>query len=83
MAGVSRVMFKESRDGRHTFEVESLQGRSVRADLARAVVAAGWNLNELRAVGLSLEDHLPAVDGVRIEGSGEDRGASTEPGGSK
>src|SRR5207249_1585837 len=53
--GVSRVMHKESRDGRHIFEVESLQGRSIRADLARAVVSAGWNLNELRAIGLSLE----------------------------
>ena len=53
--GVSRVMHKESRDGRHIFEVESQQGRSIRADLARAVVGAGWNLNELRAIGLSLE----------------------------
>jgi ABC-2 type transport system ATP-binding protein len=53
--GVSRVMHKESRDGRHIFEVESLQGRSARADLARAVVGAGWNLNELRTIGLSLE----------------------------
>jgi ABC-2 type transport system ATP-binding protein len=53
--GVSRVMHKESRDGRHVFEVESLQGRSIRGDLARAVVGAGWNLNELRAIGLSLE----------------------------
>jgi len=55
VAGVSRVMFKESRDGRHIFEVESLPGHSARADLARAVVNAGWNLNELRAIGLSLE----------------------------
>ena len=39
-----------------TFEVESLQGRHIRAELARSVVNAGWNLNELRAVGLSLED---------------------------
>jgi ABC-2 type transport system ATP-binding protein len=53
--GVSRVMLKETRDGRHIFEVESLQGRSVRADLARAVVGAGWNLNEMRVAGLSLE----------------------------
>jgi hypothetical protein len=36
--------------------VESLPGRHIRADLARAVVGAGWNLTELRAVGLSLED---------------------------
>jgi ABC-2 type transport system ATP-binding protein len=54
--GVSRVVMKDSRDGRLVFEVESLQGRQIRADLARAVVTAGWNLTELHAVGLSLED---------------------------
>jgi ABC-2 type transport system ATP-binding protein len=54
--GVSRVILKDSKGSRCTFEVESLQGRSVRADLARAIVGAGWNLNELRAVGLSLEE---------------------------
>ena len=36
--------------------MESLQGRQIRAELARAVVNSGWNLNELRAVGLSLEE---------------------------
>jgi len=56
VSGVSRVMPREARDGRLAFEIESLQGRHIRADLARAVVEAGWNLNELRAVGLSLED---------------------------
>jgi ABC-2 type transport system ATP-binding protein len=55
VAGVSRVVLKDSRDSRHSYEVESLQGCSVRADLARAIVNAGWNLNELHAVGLSLE----------------------------
>jgi len=55
VAGVSRVIQKESRDGRLLFEVESLQGRQVRAELARAVVQAGWNLSELRPVALSLE----------------------------
>jgi ABC-2 type transport system ATP-binding protein len=39
-----------------TFEVESLQGRHIRAELARSVVNSGWSLTELRAVGLSLED---------------------------
>jgi ABC-2 type transport system ATP-binding protein len=53
--GVSRVVAKEPRDGRFPFEVESLQGRHIRADLARSVVGAGWNLSELRPVGLSLE----------------------------
>lgn len=56
VAGVSRVIAKEARDSRCLFEVESLQGRSVRSDLARAVVGAGWNLTELRPVGLSLEN---------------------------
>ena len=56
VAGVSRVLPREVRDGRLAFEVESLQGRHIRADLARSVVEAGWNLNELRAVGLSLEE---------------------------
>jgi len=56
LAGVSRVVMKDSRNGRLVFEVESLQGRHIRADLARSVVHAGWNLSEMRAVGLSLED---------------------------
>jgi ABC-2 type transport system ATP-binding protein len=54
--GVSRVLSREARDGRLAFEVESLQGQHIRGDLARAVVNAGWNLNELHAVGLSLEE---------------------------
>ena len=56
VAGVSRVVMKDSKGGRLTFEVESLQGRHIRAELARSVVNSGWNLSELRAVGLSLED---------------------------
>ena len=56
VAGVSRVVLKDTKDNRCAFEVESLQGRSIRADLARAVVSAGWDLQELRPVGLSLED---------------------------
>jgi ABC-2 type transport system ATP-binding protein len=56
VSGVSRVVAKEPRDGRLVYECESLQGRHIRADLARSVVNAGWNLNELRPVGLSLED---------------------------
>jgi ABC-2 type transport system ATP-binding protein len=54
--GVSRVMMKDSKNERLVFEVESLQGRHIRAELARAVVNSGWALTELRAVGLSLED---------------------------
>jgi ABC-2 type transport system ATP-binding protein len=54
--GVSRVLSKEPRDGRYPFEVESLQGKHIRPDLAKAVVASGWGLTELRPMGLSLEE---------------------------
>jgi ABC-2 type transport system ATP-binding protein len=54
--GVSRVVMKDPRDSRLHFEIESLQGRQIRADLARTVVNSGWALTEMRAVGLSLED---------------------------
>src|SRR5438477_2732241 len=64
VSGVSRVMMKESRDGRLLFEVESLQGRHIRADVARSVVNAGWSLTELRAVGLSLEDIFLQLTGA-------------------
>jgi ABC-2 type transport system ATP-binding protein len=56
VSGVSRVLAREPRDGRLQFDVESLQGRHIRADLARTVVNSGWALTEMRAVGLSLED---------------------------
>jgi ABC-2 type transport system ATP-binding protein len=56
VAGVSRVVLKNSADERATFEVESLQKRAIRGDLARAVVESGWNLNELRPLALSLEE---------------------------
>lgn len=54
--GVSRVISKSTDTNRCAFEVESLQGRSVRAELARAVVESGWNLTELRPVAFSLEE---------------------------
>jgi len=80
VSGVSRVMYKETREGRHIFEVESLQGRSIRADLARTVVNAGWNLNELRAVGLSLETIFLQL--TASESKSASKTAAAEPGGS-
>ncbi len=55
VSGVSRVVFREAHENRSSFEVESLKDRFIRADLARAVVEAGWNLNELHATAVSLE----------------------------
>jgi len=54
--GVSRVIVKGRSGGRLSFEVESLQGRAIRCDLARAVVESGWDLYELRPVAFSLEE---------------------------
>jgi len=56
VAGVSRVLPKDHRDSKLHFVVESLEGRHIRPGLAKAIVDAGWNLNELHAVGLSLEE---------------------------
>jgi gliding motility-associated transport system ATP-binding protein len=56
VAGVSRVVLKDSHNNRSSFEVESLKDRFIRGDLARAIVEAGWNLNELRPAAMSLEE---------------------------
>jgi ABC-2 type transport system ATP-binding protein len=56
VAGVSRVLAKGQKDSRAVFEIESQKGRLVRGDLARAVVEAGWDLNELRPAAMSLEE---------------------------
>jgi len=68
---VSRVLFRETRNNRSIFEVESLKDRSIRGDLARAVVEAGWNLNELRGAAMSLEEVF-----LQLTGSEETAGAS-------
>ncbi|MFN0105006.1 MAG: ABC transporter ATP-binding protein [Bryobacteraceae bacterium] len=65
VSGVSKVILRDDRNNRAVFEVESLQGRSIRADLARAVVEGGYSLTELKAAGMSLEDvflQLTAAD---------------------
>jgi ABC-2 type transport system ATP-binding protein len=55
VSGVSRVVLKNKRENRSVYEVESRKGL-VRGDLARAVVEAGWDLNELRPAAISLEE---------------------------
>jgi len=66
--GVSRVQFKTSHGDRSVFEVESQKG-FVRGDLARAVVEAGWDLNELRPAAMSLEEiflQLTKADAITV-----------------
>jgi ABC-2 type transport system ATP-binding protein len=64
VAGVSRVLARDSHDGALAFTVESQQGQHVRPELARAVVESGWNLNNLHAVGLSLEEIFLELTGA-------------------
>jgi ABC-2 type transport system ATP-binding protein len=54
--GVSRVLFKEGRQDHSAFEVEGKSDGAIRGDLARVIVESGWDLNELRAAGASLEE---------------------------
>ena len=56
VAGISRVVGREGRDGKLRFEIESMQGKQVRPELARAVVESGWNLHELHTLAFSLEE---------------------------
>jgi ABC-2 type transport system ATP-binding protein len=85
VSGVSRVLQKESKDGRARFTVESLQGRQIRPELARAIIESGWNLNELRSVGLSLEEIFlqltatPKDEEAPAPASEEEAVASGEP----
>jgi ABC-2 type transport system ATP-binding protein len=56
IAGVTRVVSKADGQRRAIFEVEASRERSVRGDVARAIVEAGWDLNELRPAAMSLEE---------------------------
>jgi gliding motility-associated transport system ATP-binding protein len=72
VSGVNKVVFKEKRDSRNIFEVESGKGRLVRGDLARAIVEAGWDLNEMRSAAMSLEE-------VFLQLTGQPDSAAKEP----
>jgi ABC-2 type transport system ATP-binding protein len=63
VSGVTRVHLKNNRDNRSVFEVESRKGL-VRGDVARAVVEAGWDLNELRPAAVSLEEIFLQLTGA-------------------
>ena len=75
IAGVSRVLVRETASGGSTFEVESLKDKFIRGDVARAVVEAGWNLNELRTAAVSLEEIFLQLTGgdtaAAVEAAGE------------
>jgi len=75
VAGVSRVVFKEKRQNRNIFEVESQKNRFMRGDLARAVVESGWDLNELRPAAVSLEEIFLQLTGEPTAAPAEETAA--------
>ncbi len=66
IAGVGRVALKEKKENGATFEVESLKDKFARGDVARAVVEAGWDLNELRTAAVSLEEIFLQLTGEQV-----------------
>ena len=79
VAGVGRVAFKEKKQTGAIFEIECLKEKFVRGDLARAVVEAGWDLNELRTAAVSLEEiFLQLTGGQTTATPGAEASASKE-----
>jgi hypothetical protein len=72
--GVSRVTLRDSRNGLHSFEVESSPGQNVRAPLARRVVENGWPLHELRSIAMSLEEVFLELTASEKGGEAEAKG---------
>ena len=60
-----------SKDASLLFEVQSQKGQLVRGDLARAVVASGWDLNELRPAAKSLEEIFLQLTGSEAPAEAE------------
>jgi ABC-2 type transport system ATP-binding protein len=79
IAGVSNVICKGQDDQGALFEIESHKGQLVRGDLARAVVEAGWDLNELRPAAMSLEEIFLQLTGTEATAPPAEAGAPPLP----
>ena len=66
--GVSKVLDHVTTGDLYTFEVESLAGQNPRAEVARTLVQAGWNLYEMKSVTFSLEEVFLELTGSRAGG---------------
>jgi ABC-2 type transport system ATP-binding protein len=53
---VKKVSVTQESDDHSTLEVETAKGTDLRASLAAAIVQKGWNLYELKSIGLGLEE---------------------------
>ena len=65
VSGVSKVLEKTASGERLYYEVESLPDRNPRADIARSIVHAGWNLLEMKSTTLSLEEAYLQLTGAQ------------------
>jgi ABC-2 type transport system ATP-binding protein len=80
LPGVQRIEAKGVQDGVGTYVVEADRARDVRRDVVQLVTQQRWGLDELRLLGLSLEDlFLRVVAGEEHEEhAGGDRAGETE-----
>src|SRR5262249_26386607 len=62
--GVSRGGVKERRPNKAGFAVERKSDRAICGELARAMVEAGWDLNERRTAAVSLEEIFLQLTGA-------------------
>ncbi|HEX4004912.1 MAG TPA: ATP-binding cassette domain-containing protein [Acidobacteriaceae bacterium] len=62
--GVSRVSVKEQFERGAVFEIEASKGQLNRGDLARLIVNAGLDLNQLRPAAMSLEEIFLQLTGA-------------------
>jgi ABC-2 type transport system ATP-binding protein len=65
--GVSKVIDRATTPPQFCFDVESLDGQSVRGDLARTVVHSGWQLLEMKSSSQSLESVFLQLTGSPTE----------------
>ncbi|MGC2656645.1 MAG: ATP-binding cassette domain-containing protein [Bryobacteraceae bacterium] len=65
--GVSKVLDRVTTGELFTFEVENLAGQNPRAEVARTLVQAGWNLYEMKSVTFSLEEVFLELTGSKPE----------------
>ena len=72
VSGVTRVLARDSRDNLGVFEVEAHNDRAIRGDLARAIVQAGWDLNEMRTAAVSLEEVFLQLTGAEHQAGAPD-----------
>lgn len=68
--GVSKVVERPAIADRFLFEVDSLSGQNIRADIARSVVHAGWDLLEMKSLTHSLEEVFLELTGGATAASG-------------